>query len=197
MLTSDEWKDADHKSIIKDGVLTESEWNDLNADTWFSQEMIPGLPNWGFLCCIGGIIVIGIIVYCLCKKKNPNQIQHNDDNPLQHEDSHGHGRRRLHHVSPIVSLAHEAGCDVLETSSLPVHGRKLAENQLPKLIVSNDPWGLPGLNDHNLWWIVPVSCLTQLMWIYVSYRIYKRCAQSTRQSENAPRHELREITVRR
>merc|ERR1712098_1030496 len=129
----------------------------------------------------------------------PLSQQQSNTNSYSHSGTGGHlggpSQRRLYQVSPIISLAHDAGC-ILETSSLPGHGRKLAETHPSKISVE-DPWGLPGLIDHNIWWIVPVSCLTQLMWIYVAYKIYKRCVQSKRRSENAPRHELREITVRR
>merc|ERR1712034_180309 len=104
--------------------------------------------------------------------------------------------RRLQQ-SPVLTLAKDTGCTLGHPSYLPDHGRKLAESHLPKLSVPQDPCGLPGLNDRNIWWIVPISCLTQLMWIYVAYKIYKRCAQPQRRSENSPRHELREITVRR
>merc|ERR1711964_757983 len=156
-----------------------------------------------------------IIVQCCRGKKDDNvsSIQQNNDQNatehqplLPHSNSHNHSgtgghpsysvlRRRLDQVSPVIPLAHEAEC-ILEASSLPDHGRKLAETH-PSKISAEDPWGLPGLNDHSIWWIVPVSCLTQIIWIYVAYKIYKRCVQSKRRSENAPLHELREITVRR
>merc|ERR1711964_519221 len=106
-------------------------------------------------------------------------------------------RRRLQ--GPIVSLARETGCDILNKSSLPRPGKELNEIHMPEIFVpqDHDPWGPPGLNDHNLWWIIPVSCLTQLMWIYVAYKIYKKCSHRQTRDEDRPQHELREITVRR
>merc|ERR1711964_296951 len=108
-------------------------------------------------------------------------------------------RRRLLHrpnllQGPIASLARETG--ILQTSLLPRLGRKLNEIQIPEISVPQDPLGPPGLSDHNIWWIIPVSCLTQLMWIYVAYKIYKKCSHRQTRVENRPQHGLREITVR-
>jgi len=174
---------------FEDNNLNEEEWDAMmfwdnfsDFDSWkaghFAIVIVP---------CV--LIIIAIIAYCCLKKKPPAQ-QVGATQVVTR-------RRRLDAMSPIASLAHKTECDVLQTSFLPRPGRKLTENHLPMLFAHQDPWGLPGLNDHNIWWIIPVSCLTQLMWIYVAYKIYKRCVQSKRRSENAPLHELREITVRR
>merc|ERR1711964_169931 len=119
---------------------------------------------------------------------NPHHVQDHERATIQP------GRRLLQ--GPIGSLAHETGHDILQTSSLPRHDRKLNVAQISEIVLQ-DPRDPPGLRDH-IWWIIPVSCLTQLMWIYLAYRIYKRCGRQTRMENRPPRgHELREITVRR
>merc|ERR1711964_452838 len=170
---------ADNKDIFDDSKLTMSEWDKM-APFHMKDEFMYLMIGLGVVV----VIIIIVVVWKKCKK----------DTPPPAPAATGQVRRRLQQSSPFATLA-EAERALDHSSYLPHPGRKLAES-LPKHSVSQDLLGLPGLNDHNIWWIIPVSCLTQLMWIYVAYKIYKRCAQSKRRSENAPLHELREITVR-
>merc|ERR1712000_433697 len=70
--------DADPADDAREITFTEAEDLEIFAwHQWFTDEMITGLPNWAFLCCIGGLIVIGIIVYCVWCKKKDSSVQDN------------------------------------------------------------------------------------------------------------------------
>merc|ERR1712098_556624 len=70
---------------------------------------------------------------------------------------------------------------------LPDYGRELIGN-LPENSTEQSPWGLPGLDHNNIWWIIPVSCITQLFWCYVGYKLYqlhKRCARHSQKDSDS------------
>jgi len=98
-------------------------------------------------------------------------------------------RRRL----PTDSL--DAGCGQI----LPCHGRQLTKTNLSEFSDSPTPCGLPDLNldSSNIWWVIPLSCFTQLLWIFVAYKVYKRCVRQRNKDNDAEHHELREITIHR
>merc|ERR1711964_316332 len=100
-----------------------------------------------------------------------------------------HGRRRL----PVDSMT---AADPGFIQNLSHHGRKqrkLTEETLTEYYESY------GIDRSNMWWAIPVSCFMQMVWIFVIYKIYKRCVRYHQRTKNdvAQHHELREITVRR
>merc|ERR1711964_638538 len=63
--------------------------------------------------------------------------------------------------------------------------------------LSDDLGAVPGLND-NMWWLLPISCVAQLLWIFVAYKICKRYNTTHAvKSKQWERYVLREITIRR
>merc|ERR1711964_822382 len=88
--------------------------------------------------------------------------------------------RRLQSVqTPIFRLAREIGMGPQlvnrksRSCSEPSGLRKISANvTVQKTCESN------GFAQKDLVWMIPVSCLTQFFWIYVSYKIYKRCRRN-------------------
>merc|ERR1711964_220014 len=83
-----------------------------------------------------------------------------------------HGRRRL----PVDSMK---AADTGFIQNLSHHGkfrkqRKLTEETLAEYYESY------GIDRSNMWWVLPVSCFMQMFWIFVMYKIYKRCVRSQR-----------------
>merc|ERR1711964_741431 len=79
--------------------------------------------------------------------------------------------RRLYqtktHVTPIFHLAREienAGYNAKKA----VREQKLSE-EAPTLQESTE------FTQKDLLWVIPLSCLTQAFWIYLGYKVYKRC----------------------
>merc|ERR1712098_533644 len=84
-----------------------------------------------------------------------------------------------------------------KTLEMALHQEKhLAESYVSTVSAPENPWGIPGLHNGNIWWVLPV-CLTQLIWFIIARAIYKNYTKQRIRSENWGRYELREITVRR
>merc|ERR1711964_227949 len=92
--------------------------------------------------------------------------------PVSKNMDHGlvswHKRRLLH--NPFYSLAHELVVDVNVAMKPNVTSRRcLTERQL-----------LPESLRSNLWWILPVSCITQILWILLGVYLKRTCMKVLR-----------------
>merc|ERR1711964_726298 len=79
-------------------------------------------------------------------------------------------QRRLLH-NPFYALAHELGVEVkVAAKPRAVNHRCLAERHaiLPESLGS------------NLWWILPASCITQIMWILLGVYLKRTCTKDLR-----------------
>merc|ERR1712098_480958 len=98
----------------------------------------------------------------------------------EHGHSHGHGG---HHPGPgHRRLPVDSGmpADPGFIQNLPHHGGKLTKTSLSEYYQSC------GVDRSNIWWVIPVSCFAQLLWIFVAYKIYKRCTyQRTKRTISA------------
>jgi len=94
-----------------------------------------------------------------------------------HQVGNRFGRRRLQ--TPLFKLAREIGihpaCDIAPTRL--VHGRNLTAEANPPTIVQ-EVCEFTGFAQKDLLWVIPLSCLTQALWIYVGYKIYKGCRRN-------------------
>merc|ERR1719456_1297635 len=120
---------------------------------------------WGWI--IGGVIVAlaaAAFGFWYCRRGQTG----NETTPVSEQTT---GRRLV--VTPISEISRE-----LRSTMLPVTPR-VRQLRSDTLRTGNDvcdnELGLPGLDNGNIWWAIPLSCLTQLFWIYVIYRTYKAC----------------------
>merc|ERR1711964_333895 len=136
-----------------------------------------------FMGVAGGLIVFGALIGgCLWARsaasnyQGPDKFDKNYITPLgpvaKEQDFMlvGPPKRRLLH-NPFYSLAHELGLDVNVAMKPNVTSRRcLTERQqlLPESLRS------------NLWWILPVSCITQIMWILLGVYLKRTCTKVLR-----------------
>jgi len=167
-----EGSENDEYGVSADENITD-EWT-VDVE-WFGLEM--SLP---FLVIFGvGLLILGIMLY-FCFRRTEDAPIRTEDAPMipvpdiDPNDPEFVGvtyRRRLCET-PIISLAREIGiedvCDVSQQKSLP--GQKLSAEVPPGLS--------PIIQDKDLIWVIPLSCLIQVFWIYAVRKAYKICCRN-------------------
>jgi len=142
---------------------------------------------------------------------NTDRDHHRDLVPLL-PGGYNHGRRLIHtpiedlareldiksHVSrplqrrrvlrgthaPFADLAIELG--ISPKSELHHHSRNLAAEVEPPLYsVVQEVCESTGFTQKDLIWIIPLSCVTQAFWIYVGYKLYKRCRRNRNNNDRS------------
>jgi hypothetical protein len=171
----------------------ESVDNDITGDTNDTGQTMPlddgaamsgaeGSIPWGWILGIGGVvilIVIGFIIYCTCRNSGPPL-----SSPPPHGDS-GLGpmeRRRL--FTPFTALAdkiadkHSGTKPGLKLVKVIKRGSLATPLQQPETVCQ---WELPRLSanlQNNLWWIIPASCITQVLWILFVLILRRVCMKT-------------------
>merc|ERR1711964_386703 len=109
-----------------------------------------------------------------------HHVEHEDD-VYGHSHSHGHGtshHRDSDHLRRRLPIDSVGAADPGFIQNLPHQGGKLTQTSLSEYYQSC------GIDRSNIWWVIPVSCFAQLLWIFVAYKIYKRCVRSLRTKNN-------------
>merc|ERR1711964_237439 len=130
----------------------------------------------GVIVICGGLILIGLMLWCWkCKKKRRARRQHADSNGSPSGYNLEVRRRRLQ--TPIFNLAREIGTNDPAYDITKTFAHDLTEVKSPPTIVQ-EVCEFTGFAQKDLIWIIPLSCVTQVFWIYVGYKILKRCRRN-------------------
>merc|ERR1711964_823487 len=128
----------------------------------------------------GVVLFTVIVVACLifrrdeCPDNNANYLVMRETRvevSEHHRDHHPSSKQRRLLHNPFYSLAHELGGDVNVAAEPTATARRcLTERQqlLPESLGS------------NLWWILPVSCIAQILWILLGVYLKRTCTKVVR-----------------
>jgi len=182
-LVKGNWEDIlyNKNKTHKEGLLNMLEDRKINAEEFHVFKM--GEPDGLFMIEVGDqeftiefwhltlcgmlLLIVGGAIWWMCR---PDTTPAPDDDPefvgIQY-------RRRLCET-PVVRLAREIGIDI---PSAKVAHRVLTEEVHSPSIVDEVSERI-GIAEKDLVWFISASCLCQVLWFYVSHKIYKRCRRN-------------------
>jgi len=141
------------------------------------------------------LLILGFVKCCTSvKKRRADRQQQNRDvntgtgsNSIGHSShnspgSYNHERRRLQ--TPIFNLAREIGINDPAYDITKTFAHDLTEVKSPPTIVQ-EVCEFTGFAQKDLIWVIPLSCVTQVFWIYVGYKILKRCRRNRNNNDRS------------
>merc|ERR1711964_714251 len=168
---------------LKDGKVTMEDWKIIRRwGTGTDEDVLTPVsddfPIWIWCAIvICALFLIGIIYWNCSESDRPPQgyERPSHDTHRGYRAPNGmistYRRRMLERKSP--STRKDPFHDLKTALEIPETPLSHAvEPQVPVVSPSKDLYGVP-LND-NIYWILPLSCFTQLVWIFVAHKIYKK-----------------------
>jgi len=194
-ITAAQWKDA--MTRVTPDVPDKPVSDITDTDGWLKWVF----NKWMF---VGVLVMVAVLCYFCVKQPNghprprPRQVQSYIRNARSPPPSYRRrlvpvneviskpgciaaptprSRRLLHGThAPFADLAYELGISPKWEPQL--HARKLTAEVEPPNSMVHEVCEFTGFSQNDLIWVVPLSCIVQIFWIYVGYKIYKSCRRN-------------------